>query len=407
MAEYFNKAHYGDQGFEWDPANCVWSGGIQETSAGYLPTLIGMLDQVRAGTAKPYDVEWVGKMIEDARAIPTRDIASLTAGWQGEHEGQWTDNGWQEGSKDWWSRLDPLSPDVGPIALQIKDKLDRGTATDQEKALFEGVMSMGADWDYRASTPQASDAFNPLGDQLFGALGTIALGATGGLAAAPLFAGGAGLATTLGSAGTLAGIAGTGASTLGAATDQPWLKRAGQVLGAVGGLAGGASGLANLWGTGIHSLSDAARLASSAGKVTGALGSATGVPGLQQAGSYLGLAGNLGQAGSDLSAGNLGAGVPRLLSVLGQGRGIAQRLAGGQEGAPQGAPPRLQGQRPDLVRGPAPTSQPLPAPLPAPMMPPGRSGPQPDSIGRLLAAAQFAQHGGQLPDWRSILMRGR
>jgi hypothetical protein len=286
---------------------------------------------------------------------------------------------------------------VGPIALQIKDKLDRGTATDQEKALFEGVMSMGADWNTRASVPQASDAFNPLGDNLIGALGILGLGATGGLAAAPLFAGGAGLATTLGSAGTLAGIAGTGASTLGAATDQPWLKRAGQVLGAVGGLAGGASGLANLWGTGINSLSDAARLASSAGKMTGALGSATGVPGLQQAGSYLGLAGNLGQAGSDLSAGNLGPGAQRLLSVLGQGRGTLARLAGGQGEAPQ----RLQGQRPDLVRGPA------PLPGPAPMMPPGRSGPQPDSIGRLLAAAQFAQHGGQLPGWRSILMRGR
>ena len=403
MGELFNKSPlWSIRVSNGTPANRVWIWRHTGTPPlGYLPTLIGMLDQVRAGTAKPYDVEWVGKMIEDARAIPTRDIASLTAGWQGEHEGQWTDNGWQEGRKDWWSRLDPLSPDVGPIALQIKDKLDRGTATDQEKALFEGVMSMGADWNTRASVPQASDAFNPLGDQLFGALGTIALGATGGLAGGALAAGG-GLASTIGSLGTLSGIAGTGASVLGQATDQPWLSKAGQVLGAVGGLAGGASGLANLWGTGINSLSDAARLASSAGKVTGALGAATGVPGLQQAGSYLGLAGNLGQAGSELSAGNLGAGVPRLLSVLGQGRGIAQRLAGGQEEAPG----RPQGQRPDLVRGPAPTSPPLQAPMPAPMMPPGRSGPQPDGIQRLLAAAQMAQRGAPLPDWRSILMRG-
>ena len=297
MPELFNKAHYGDQGFEWDPANRVWSGGIQNTSAGYFPTLIGMLDQVRAGTAKPYDVEWVNTMIEDARAIPTRDISSLTAGWQGEQPGPMGGRGLARGHEGLVVTPRPARPDVGPIALQIKDKLDRGTATEQEKALFEGVMSMGADWNTRASVPQASDAFNPLGDQLFGALGTIALGATGGLAAAPLFAGGAGLATTLGSAGTLAGIGGTGISTLGGALKEPLLQRAGQVLGAVGGLTGGASGLANLWGTGINSLSDAARLASSAGKIGGALGSATGVPGLQQAGLVSRAGGESGAGG--------------------------------------------------------------------------------------------------------------
>ena len=376
----------GTERFTWDPSRRVYAG---EAGGGvdFLPWLMGQMGQTPTNALQEAEqAEW-RKSVEAARAIPTRDIQALTAGWGGQ----------SPEDDDWWTSLNPLSPDAAPIALRLREHMDAGTASAQERQLYGDLMEMAYGWQQRASKP---DPWNPLGDQLFGALGTLALGATGGLAGGALAAGG-GLASTIGSLGTLSGIAGTGASVLGQATDQPWLSKAGQVLGAVGGLAGGASGLANLWGTGINSLSDAARLASSAGKVTGALGSATGVPGLQQAGSYLGLAGNLGQAGSDLSAGNLGAGVPRLLSVLGQGRGIAQRLAGGQEDAPG----RPQGQRPDLVRGPAPL--PAPVPEPASMMPPGRSGPQPDSIGRLLAAAHLAQHGGQLPDWRSILMRGR
>ena len=86
-----------------------------------------------------------------------------------------------------------------------------------------------AEQTYRSVVPQASDVFNPLGDQFFGALGTLALGATGGLAGGALAAGG-GLASTLGSLGTLAGTAGTGARVLGQATDQEWLQKLGMGL---------------------------------------------------------------------------------------------------------------------------------------------------------------------------------
>ena len=290
MAEYFNKAHYGDQGFTWDPNNKVWSGGIQNTSPGYLPELFALQERVRAGQAKPYETEWYNQQVDAARALPTRDIASLTAGWQGESQGQWTDNGWQGPTEGWWSRLHPLSPDVGPIALQIKDKLDSGIATDQEKALFQGVMQMGGDWDYRAST-QASDAFNPLGDNLLGALGVLGLGATGGLAAGALAGGGLGLAGTLGAGGTLAGIGGTGASVLGGALQEPILQKIGLGLGALGGAAGGLGGLANLWQTGVNSLGDVSKLLGNVGKITGAAGRASGNEELQQASKYLGLAG--------------------------------------------------------------------------------------------------------------------
>jgi hypothetical protein len=261
---------------------------------------------------QPWEVEQYQQWEQQARAIPTRDLGTLTAGWQGEYAGE-------QANPDWWTSLDPGSPDVGGVMLQLRDTLDAGTASPQERGLYQQVLAMANDWDYRASVPQASDAFNPLGDQFFGALGTLALGATGGLAAAPLAAGGASLATTLGSLGTLAGVAGTGAGVLGQATDQPWLRNLGLGLGIAGGLAGGIGGLTNVLGGGITSVGDAARLAQSAGKVTGALGRIPGADPLQQASRYLGLAGGLGQGASGVQG------------LLGAAQGVTQ-------GATQGGP---------------------------------------------------------------------
>lgn len=298
MTEYRNVAQYQDQAFEWDPAAQIWSGGIQETSPGYLPMLFQFQDLVRSGQAEDFEAEQYRNWEQAARAIPTRDIGTLKAGWQGQYGGQWGDEGWQEGNPEWWSRLDPLSPDVGPIMLGIRDRMDAGTASPQERALYGQVLGMAQDWNTRASVPQASDAPSPFGDNLLQALGIIGLGATGGLAAAPLFAGGAGLATTLGSLGTLSGIAGTGVGVLGGALKEPFLQKAGLGLGALGGVLGGLGGLSSLWGTGVQSLSDAAKLASSAGKITGAIGSASGNDALRQASRYLGQAGQLGQFGA-------------------------------------------------------------------------------------------------------------
>jgi hypothetical protein len=329
IPEYRNKWHYGDSAFQWDPQRRVMAGQIAETAPGYLPMLLQGLTEFRQGPgagATPgqrqlYEAsaaEW-RKAVDQARAIPTRDISTLTAGWQGEREGP-------HANTDWWTSLDPLSPDVGGVMLQLRDKLDAGKATAQERELYRKVAGMAGDWNWRASVPQASDQFNPLGDNLLSALGVVGLGATGGLAAAPLFAGGAGLATTLGSLGTLSGIAGTGAGVLGQATDQPWLRNLGLGLGIAGGLAGGLGGLTNVLGGGITSLSDAARLAQSAGKVVGSLGRIPGADPLKQAGQYLGLAGQLGQGGSGV-----------------------QGLLGAAQGVTQGALQGLARRRPSVL----------------------------------------------------------
>jgi hypothetical protein len=117
-----------------------------------------------------------------------------------------------------------------------------------------------------------------------------------------MFAGGAGLATTLGSLGSVAGVAGTGAGVLGQATDQPWLQNLGLGLGIAGGLAGGLGGLSSLWSSGVNSLSDAAKLAQSAGKITGSLGRIPGADPLKDVSRYLGYAGQAGQFGAGVGA---------------------------------------------------------------------------------------------------------
>ena len=66
-------------------------------------------------------------------------------------------------------------------------------------------------------------------------------------------------------------------------------KSSGMGLGAAGGIAGGIGGLANLWRHRRQSLSDAARLASNAGRVVGGVVAAVADnDALKQAGGYLG-----------------------------------------------------------------------------------------------------------------------
>ena len=251
---------------------------------GYAIDLLALRQKVLSGEATGYEREWYEQQANAARAIPVRDVSTLT----------------YNAGEDAPDRLSGGSPDLGAIMLNLAEKMESGQASDQERTLFETTYRLLADQNWRASVPQESDRFSIMGDNLLSALGVLGLGATGGLAAGALAGGGLGLAGTLGSAGTLAGIAGSGASTLGGALQQPWLQQAGLALGALGGVAGGAGGLANMWGTGINSLTDAARLASSAGRITGALGSASGNEGLRQAARYLGQAGQLGSLGGGL-----------------------------------------------------------------------------------------------------------
>ena len=287
LPEYRNTWQYGEGPFQWDPQHYgAGQGPSGSYNVGYIPSLIDAAEALRLGSPMPdYERAQVEQMLQAARSTPMRDLSQLQAGYPGE-------------GGDLSRYLTPASPDAGAVMLALRDRVQGGQASAQERGLYDTFLAQMREQDARANVPQASDVGFGLGDNLTGALGVLALGATGGLAAAPLFAGGAGLATTLGSLGTLSGIAGTGASVLGGATGQEWLSKAGLGLGALGGILGGVGGLANLWGTGVQSLSDAARLVSSAGKITGALGSASGSDALRQAGRYLGQAGQLGSFGA-------------------------------------------------------------------------------------------------------------
>lgn len=287
LPQYTNTWQYDEAPFQWDPQHLgAGQGPSGSYNVGYIPSLIDAAESLQRGEAMPdYVREQVTTMLAAARALPMRDPSQLQAGYPGE-------------GGDLSRYLTPASPDAGAVMLALRDKMQAGQATPQERGLYDTFLAQMREQDWRANVPQASDAFSVLGDNLFGALAILGTGATAGLAAAPLVAGGAGLASTLGSLGTLAGTAGGWAGTIGGATGQDWLQKAGLGLGALGGLAGGIGGLAHLWGTGVQSLSDAARLASSVGKIGGALGSASGSDALKQAAGYLGMAGQAGQLGS-------------------------------------------------------------------------------------------------------------
>lgn len=345
-------------------------------SPGYIPELLDLRQKVESGQGTAWDRDWFGMQARAAMDVPMRDPLTLT----------------YNAGDDAPDRLSGGSPDLGRLMLTLQDKMRSGQASPQESDLFKTAYTMLADQNWRASVPQASDAFNPLGDNFMGALGVLALGASGGLAAAPLAAGGAGLTTTLGSLGTLAGTAGTAAGALGQEMDQDWLKKLGLGLGAAGGIAGGIGGLANLAGSGVHSLGDAARLASNAGRVVGGVGAITDQDILKQAGGWLG------------TAGQLGGGVDNLRNLLGGTGGSLQGVMGllkplqkiaGQFMQPGGRPEANQaGPRPV---GTAPQRPMYSEPAMQGSQPPAGAGPS--GIQRLLqAAGQAQQRGGPLTD---------
>jgi hypothetical protein len=288
LAYQFPSQEGSPSSFQWEPGAPLPE--MAYTPPGYLQQLLQFAEQAEAGTLKDYERWQWEEMKAQAMAVPTRDLARLTSAAQG---GTW--GGVPEDADSAWY-LTQNSPDLGAIMLGLRDKVRAGTATDQERTLFEDVRKADAYQNWVASTPQPSDVFNPLGDQLFGALAILGTGATAGLAAAPLAAGTAGLATTLGSLGTLAGTAGGWASTIGGATGQGWLEKAGKALGIAGAVSGGLGGLTGLLDTGVRTVGDAARLASGTSKLLGAAGTAADSPALRQASRYLGLAGNVGRA---------------------------------------------------------------------------------------------------------------
>ena len=113
---YRNPGQSGSQEFGWDPQQRYFSGFTEGNHPGIASDLIGLQDRLRAGQLQPYEQEGVTRLLEESRAIPTRDIASLTAGWQGEQQGHQTEHGWQSagawhpGDEDWWTPSGPWEP---------------------------------------------------------------------------------------------------------------------------------------------------------------------------------------------------------------------------------------------------------------------------------------------------------
>lgn len=281
VPEYTLREQFGTPPVAWTAQGLGTQDLRRDYATGYLPTLLDLRARAQAGTLSEGDRAVYDRLVSDARAVPMRDIGSLTY-----NAGQQTA-----------ATLHGGSPDLGAVMLSIADRMQAGTATAQERDLYRTTEQALREQDYRASVPQASDAFNPLGDNVLSALAILGTGVTGGLAAAPLLAGGAGLATTLGSLGTLAGTAGGWASTIGGATGQEWLQKLGMGLGLAGGLAGAAGGIGSALGTGLRTVGDAAQLASGTSKLLSTVGSAAHQPGLKQAAGYLGMAGSLGRLG--------------------------------------------------------------------------------------------------------------
>ena len=131
MAEYRNPESLRADPFTWDPGTRTYS-GEGNTGPDFLPWMLNWRTRTPQGTLDDIEqAEW-RKKEQAARAIPTRDVTTLKAGW----------GGIDQSDPTWWSSLNPTSPDAAPIMLALRDKLDAGTATDQERALYDQTMAM-------------------------------------------------------------------------------------------------------------------------------------------------------------------------------------------------------------------------------------------------------------------------
>jgi hypothetical protein len=301
QAQLFSEAmvpeQFGRQRFTWSGYGLPGGAALGlDYATGYLPALLDLRAAVQGGTATDEERARYQQLVQAAQAIPLRDASQLTYDAGGTGTGQ---------------TLSGASPDLGGIMLRIADRIDQGTATAQERQLLQTTEAALREQDWRASVPQPSDAFNPLGDEFFQALNALTMavggaGSFGAFGAAGAAGAGAGAAggsvlgiptSTLATIGTVGGYGAQGAGMLGSALQQPWLTRLAGALGAASGLAGGVAGLGNLAASGVQNVSDVGRLLQSTGRVTGALGAIPGADPLRQAGRYLGLAGQVGRAG--------------------------------------------------------------------------------------------------------------
>ena len=116
-------------------------------ATGYIPQLLAWADAAEAGTLKPYEREQWEQLQSQARAVPLRDLSGAYGGWGAKPDDPTAQR-----------LLNVNSPDIGNFMLTVREKMKSGTATPQERALFQETARTAADWDFRASSPQESDA---------------------------------------------------------------------------------------------------------------------------------------------------------------------------------------------------------------------------------------------------------
>ena len=164
---YRNRYQYGLE----DYTTAGPEGDTQAVSyaTGYIPELLALRQRVLSGQASDWDREWYQRQADAAMAIPLRDVSTLT----------------YNAGEDAPDRVSGGSPDLGNLMLTLQDRIEQGTATPQERDLFQTTYTSLVDQNWRASVPQASDA-NPfgMGDQFMMALAALTA-AAGGAGPAP------------------------------------------------------------------------------------------------------------------------------------------------------------------------------------------------------------------------------
>src|SRR5262245_25140028 len=226
----------------------------------YLTELMQLRDRVRAGQAQPYEVDMYNQQVRQAMAVPMRDLSTLKYGSATAQELEADPGAWQ-------GYLDLSHPDFGAIMLTLRDKIDAGTATPQERELYGRQFAHEEFFAQRAAVPQESDVGFGFGDNLFSALAIAGLG-TG-------FAGLSAGLTTLPGILSATGLGSTVTGTIGQATGSEALQKISQGLS----LAGGLASLGGALSSGVSSIGDVLKLGQKA------YGTARQVQGLVQSSS--------------------------------------------------------------------------------------------------------------------------
>src|SRR5262245_59226219 len=139
QAQLFTEAkvpeQFGHQSFTWSGYGLPGGQDLGlDYATGYLPALLDLRAAVHGGRATDQERARYQQLVQAAQAIPLRDAAQLTYHAGGTGTGQ---------------TLSGASPDLGGLMLQLADKMDAGTATDQERALYQTTERALREQDWR------------------------------------------------------------------------------------------------------------------------------------------------------------------------------------------------------------------------------------------------------------------